>query len=128
MSLDVPAELLAAAEVGEVGDEQFADCIRTSLPYAWRMVNQLSTRLLVEGNKGSPTEGGEPPSERSARRNGGRRAGKSREDDGGGPRAGRAGRLRRRPARPSSMCRRVSSLTCTGGCARWRKAPPLDIL
>lgn len=49
MSLDVSAELLAAAEVGEVGDEEFAHCIRDSLPYAWQMVNQLSTRLLVEG-------------------------------------------------------------------------------
>ena len=49
MSLEVSAELLAAAEVGEVADEQFAECIRASLPYAWRMVSQLSTRLLVEG-------------------------------------------------------------------------------
>lgn len=49
MSLDVPAELLAAAEVGEVTDEQFAECIRASLPYAWQTVSRLSTRLLVEG-------------------------------------------------------------------------------
>ena len=49
MSLDVSAELLAAAENGEVTDEQFADCVRTSLPYAWQMISQLSTRLLVEG-------------------------------------------------------------------------------
>ena len=49
MSLQVSAELLAAAETGEVSDEQFAECIRASLPYAWQMVNQLSTRLLVEG-------------------------------------------------------------------------------
>jgi len=49
VSLDVSAELLAAAENGEVTDEQFADCVRTSLPYAWQMISQLSTRLLVEG-------------------------------------------------------------------------------
>lgn len=49
MSLDVSAELLAAAEVGEVSDEQFAECIRTSLPYAWQTISRLSTRLLVEG-------------------------------------------------------------------------------
>ena len=49
MSLDVSAELLAAAESGEVTDEQFAECVRISLPYAWRLVSQLSTRLLVEG-------------------------------------------------------------------------------
>ena len=49
MSLDVPAELLAVAQEGEVTDEQFAECVRTSLPYAWQLVSQLSTRLLVEG-------------------------------------------------------------------------------
>ena len=49
MSLDVSAELLAAAEQGEVGDEEFAHCIRDSLPYAWEVVSRLSTRLLVEG-------------------------------------------------------------------------------
>jgi len=49
VSLDVSAELLAAAESGEVTDEQFAECVRISLPYAWRLVSQLSTRLLVEG-------------------------------------------------------------------------------
>ncbi|HEU5428799.1 MAG TPA: SCO5389 family protein [Actinocrinis sp.] len=49
MSLDVSAELLAAAEAGEVADEQFAECVRTSLPYAWQLISQLSTRLLVEG-------------------------------------------------------------------------------
>jgi hypothetical protein len=49
MSLDVSAELLAAAQEGEVTDDQFAECVRTSLPYAWQLVSQLSTRLLVEG-------------------------------------------------------------------------------
>ena len=49
MSLDVSAELLAAAEGGEVSDEQFAACVRDSLPYAWRMVSELSTRLVVDG-------------------------------------------------------------------------------
>ena len=49
MSLDVSPELLAAAERGEVSDQQFADCVRDSLPYAWRMVSDLSTRLHVDG-------------------------------------------------------------------------------
>jgi hypothetical protein len=49
VSLDVSAELLAAAEQGDVGDEEFARCIRGSLPYAWELVSRLSTRLLVEG-------------------------------------------------------------------------------
>ena len=49
MSLDVSPELLAAAELGEVSDKEFAECVRTSLPYAWRMVSDLSTRLHVDG-------------------------------------------------------------------------------
>ncbi len=49
MSLDVSAELLEAAERGEVSDEQFAQCVRDSLPYAWSMVNELSVRLAVDG-------------------------------------------------------------------------------
>lgn len=49
MSLDVSPELLAAAERGEVSDQEFADCVRDSLPYAWAMVSDLSTRLLVDG-------------------------------------------------------------------------------
>ena len=42
MSLDVSPDLLAAAEAGDVPDEQFAECVRTSLPYAWRLVRDLS--------------------------------------------------------------------------------------
>lgn len=49
MSLDVSPELLAVAEAGDVPDEQFADCVRTSLPYAWQMVSDLATRLHVDG-------------------------------------------------------------------------------
>ena len=49
MSLDVSPDLLAAAERGEVSDEQFADCVRTSLPYAWHLVSDLATRLHVDG-------------------------------------------------------------------------------
>jgi len=49
MSLDVSPELLEAAELGAVSDEQFVDCVRISLPYAWRMVSDLSTRLHVDG-------------------------------------------------------------------------------
>ena len=49
MSLDVSPELLTAAELGEVSDEQFADCVRTSLPYAWQLVSDLATRMHVDG-------------------------------------------------------------------------------
>ena len=65
MSLDVSAELLAAAENGEVTDEQFADCVRTSLPYAWRLISQLSTRLLVDG--GPFADNTEPPADEQER-------------------------------------------------------------
>jgi hypothetical protein len=49
MSLDVNPDLLAAAERGEIADAEFAACVRASLPYAWQMVSNLSTRLHVEG-------------------------------------------------------------------------------
>ena len=49
MSLDVSPDLLAAAERGEVGDAQFAECVRASLPYAWSMISTLSTQLHVNG-------------------------------------------------------------------------------
>jgi hypothetical protein len=51
MSLDVSPDLLAAAEAGEVSDAEFANCVRTSLPYAWEMVSDLATRLHVEGGE-----------------------------------------------------------------------------
>ena len=41
MSLDVSPDLLASAELGEVDDASFVDCIRTSLPYAWEMISLL---------------------------------------------------------------------------------------
>lgn len=45
MSLSVPAVLLAQASVGEVDDEQFVACVRTSLPYAWSVISGLAGRL-----------------------------------------------------------------------------------
>jgi len=41
VSLDVSPDLLAAAEVGEVDEASFVDCIRTSLPYAWETISLL---------------------------------------------------------------------------------------
>lgn len=49
MSLDVSPALLDAAERGEVPDEDFVDCVRSSLPYAWHTISTLVTRLHVEG-------------------------------------------------------------------------------
>jgi hypothetical protein len=45
MSLTVPADLLEQASAGEVDDEQFIACVRTSLPYAWSVISGLAERL-----------------------------------------------------------------------------------
>jgi hypothetical protein len=45
MSLAVPADLLEQAQQGEVGDEAFLDCVRSSLPYAWGVIAGLITDL-----------------------------------------------------------------------------------
>src|SRR5258708_33116293 len=45
MSLTVPADLLEQASAGEVDDEQFIACARTSLPYAWSVISGLAERL-----------------------------------------------------------------------------------
>jgi hypothetical protein len=45
MSLDVSPQLLAKAERDEVDEAEFVDTVRTSLPYAYRMVQDLTTRL-----------------------------------------------------------------------------------
>jgi hypothetical protein len=45
MSLAVPADLLEQAQRGEVGDEAFLECVRSSLPYAWSVIAGLVTDL-----------------------------------------------------------------------------------
>lgn len=45
MSLDVPTALLERAEQGEVDDVAFVDCVRSSLPYAWRIVSGVAAEL-----------------------------------------------------------------------------------
>ena len=45
MSLDVSPELLAQAESGEIDPAAFLDTVRTSLPYAYTMVETLSAQL-----------------------------------------------------------------------------------
>ena len=51
MSLDVSSELLASAEVGDVDEAAFVDCIRTSLPYAWETIS-----LLVAEHTAGPSD------------------------------------------------------------------------
>ncbi len=45
MSLNVSATLLDEAARGEVDDDAFVDCIRTSLPYAWDLISGLAARF-----------------------------------------------------------------------------------
>ena|SRR5689334_432795 len=59
MSLTVPADLLDTAQRGEVSDEEFIDCIRTSLPYAWAVVSQVASDLKSGG--GDFTDHQTPP-------------------------------------------------------------------
>lgn len=51
MSLDVPTALLERAEAGEVGDAEFVDCVRRSLPYAWTIVSQVAADLHAHGGE-----------------------------------------------------------------------------
>ncbi len=45
MSLDVPDALLERAERGPVTDEEFVECVRTSLPYAYEVVSRVADDL-----------------------------------------------------------------------------------
>lgn len=49
MSLDVSPALLERAQRDEVTDEDFIDCIKTSLPYAWDVVSGLAERTAKTG-------------------------------------------------------------------------------
>lgn len=49
MSLTVPMSLLEKAQRGAVSDDEFVDCIRESLPYAWSMVERLAKELDTTG-------------------------------------------------------------------------------
>ncbi|BCK53032.1 SCO5389 family protein [Nocardia wallacei] len=45
MSLDVPTALLERAERGEVSDDEFVECVRNSLPYAYEVVSRVAADL-----------------------------------------------------------------------------------
>ena len=49
MSLTVPATLMEKAQDDAVSDEEFVDCIRESLPYAWSMIERLAKELESTG-------------------------------------------------------------------------------
>jgi len=51
MSLTVPPGLLEQAHRGEVDDDAFLACVRTSLPYAWDVIIGLVTDLETAGGE-----------------------------------------------------------------------------
>jgi hypothetical protein len=65
MSLTVSPELLEQARRGEVDDAAFADCVRTSLPYAWRVITGLVDELHRDGGEYASNE--VPPPDEAAR-------------------------------------------------------------
>lgn len=65
MSLDVSPSLLGQAQQGEVDDAAFVECIRTSLPYAWRTISELVARLQVDGGEFADNQ--TPPPDEKAR-------------------------------------------------------------
>jgi hypothetical protein len=65
MSLTVPAGLLEQASHGEVDDEEFLDCVRTSLPYAWDVVTSLIKELEAGGGEFADNQ--VPPPDEAAR-------------------------------------------------------------
>jgi hypothetical protein len=50
LSLTVPGSLLEQAERGPIGDAEFINCIRSSLPYAWSLVEDLAGELERSGS------------------------------------------------------------------------------
>ncbi|HEV7450327.1 MAG TPA: SCO5389 family protein [Pseudonocardiaceae bacterium] len=65
MSLTVPQDLLSRAQCGPVSDAEFIDCIRTSLPYAWSVVNEVAEKLSA--NDGKFADNQTPPPDEDAR-------------------------------------------------------------
>jgi hypothetical protein len=65
MSLTVSPDLLSRARSGPVSDAEFLDCIRTSLPYAWSVVNEVAEKLSANGAQFADNQ--VPPPDESAR-------------------------------------------------------------
>lgn len=61
MSLQVPTALLQRAEQGEVNDADFVDCVRTSLPYAWKVITSVVADLELAGSTVEFTTHETPP-------------------------------------------------------------------
>ncbi len=65
MSLTVPPELVERAVQGEIRDEEFAACVRDSLPYAWSVVSRLAGEL--RSGDGAFADNQVPPPDEAAR-------------------------------------------------------------
>lgn len=66
MSLDVSPALLERAERGEpITDAEFVDCVRQSLPYAWKLVGSLVSDMESAG--GTFADNQVPPPDEHAR-------------------------------------------------------------
>lgn len=61
MSLAVSDDLLEKAKAGPVEDEAFLDCVRDSLPYAWKVVNQIAEE--AKGGASYAVDRTDPPSD-----------------------------------------------------------------
>jgi hypothetical protein len=62
MSLRVSAALLERATAGPISDADFLDCVRDSLPYAWKVVSEVAQRLHHDGGEYAD-HNSPPPSE-----------------------------------------------------------------
>ena len=62
MSLDVAPELLSQAVTGEVDEAAFVETVRTSLPYAYELIEGLTVRL-ANGTADFADNTTPPPSE-----------------------------------------------------------------
>jgi hypothetical protein len=63
MSLTVSPDLLEAAERGDVSDAEFVECVRTSLPYAWDLIEGLVDELRADATSDFADNVVPPPSE-----------------------------------------------------------------
>jgi hypothetical protein len=65
MSLTVSPQLVQQAQRGDVDDAAFIDCIRDSLPYAWKVVSGLIDDLRVSEAEFADNQ--TPPPDEAAR-------------------------------------------------------------
>jgi hypothetical protein len=65
MSLTVPASLIEQAQEGDISTQDFLQCIKDSLPYAWQLLEGLAGRLSTTNE--SFVDNQTPPPDEKAR-------------------------------------------------------------